>query len=358
MGRTFSAYLRSQIYAATLFVFVAFLGLFAFFDLIGELGELGQGNYRMPHVAAYVALLLPGHIYELFPIVVLIGTLYALAHMAASSEYTVMRGAGLSPQQAAKTLARIGMTFVILTFIVGEFVAPVAEKAAQRLKLSATSGAVVQDFRTGLWVKDDRRFVNVREVRPDTSLADVRIYEFDARHRLLSISQAAGGRYVDDNLWRLTDVVQTRFGASSASVQRFEQLDWQSVLTPDILSVLFVLPERMSAWNLFQYSRHLGDNNQNAERYDIAFWKKLLYPFATLVMMGLALPFAYIHSRAGGVGAKVFSGIMLGVLFHLLNSLFSHIGLLNHWSPLLSALSPSLLFVSAAVLMMTWVERR
>jgi lipopolysaccharide export system permease protein len=186
----------------------------------------------------------------------------------------------------------------------------------------------------------------------------VRIYEFDARHRLLSISQAAGGRYVDDNLWRLTDVVQTRFGASSASVQRFEQLDWQSVLTPDILSVLFVLPERMSAWNLFQYSRHLGDNNQNAERYDIAFWKKLLYPFATLVMMGLALPFAYIHSRAGGVGAKVFSGIMLGVLFHLLNSLFSHIGLLNHWSPLLSALSPSLLFVSAAVLMMTWVERR
>jgi lipopolysaccharide export system permease protein len=122
--------------------------------------------------------------------------------------------------------------------------------------------------------------------------------------------------------------------------------------------VLFVLPERMSAWNLYQYTQHLAENRQKTERYEIAMWKKLVYPFASLVMMALALPFAYVHTRAGGVGAKVFSGIMLGVLFHALNSLFSHLGLLQNWRPVYSAVLPSVLFLATAASMMWWVERR
>jgi lipopolysaccharide export system permease protein len=135
-------------------------------------------------------------------------------------------------------------------------------------------------------------------------------------------------------------------------------MDWSSVLTPDILAVLFIDPDRMSAWNLYQYSRHLTENRQRAERYEIAMWKKLIYPFVSLVMMALALPFAYVHVRAGGVGVKVFSGIMLGVFFHFLNSLFAHIGLLQNWQPFLAAVLPSMFFLGAATLMMWWAERR
>jgi len=118
------------------------------------------------------------------------------------------------------------------------------------------------------------------------------------------------------------------------------------------------MPERMSAWNLYQYTRHLAENRQRTERYEIAMWKKLVYPVAVLVMMALALPFAYIHTRSGSVGAKVFSGIMLGIFFHMLNSLFSHLGLLQNWSPLFAALLPSTVFLAAALLMMWWTERR
>jgi lipopolysaccharide export system permease protein len=355
---TLRAYLAKEIYAATLFVFAAFLALFAFFDLINELGDLGRGEYRLQHVLAFVALSLPSHVYELFPVVVLIGTLYALSHLAANSEYTVMRGSGLAPWRAATTLFRIGVVFVVATLVFGELIAPVAERAARQLKLAATSSIIAQEFHTGLWVKDDRRFVNVREVQPDTSLTDVRVYEFDDQYRLTSISFAQRGRYLGKNLWRLDDVVQTDFDASGSSVKRIPELNWTSVLTPDILSVLFVLPERMSAWNLYQYSRHLAENRQKAERYEIAMWKKLIYPFASLVMMALALPFAYIHTRTGGVGAKVFSGIMIGIGFHFLNSLFSHLGLLGNWQPFFSAVLPSAVFLCAAMLMMWWVERR
>jgi lipopolysaccharide export system permease protein len=355
---TLRRYLAREIYGATLFVFAAFLGLFAFFDLIYEMGELGKGEYKLQHALAFVALSVPSHVYELFPIAVLIGTLYALSHLAANSEYTVMRGSGLSPWRASLMLFHIGIAFIVATLLFGELVTPAAERAARKLKLAATTGVVAQEFRTGLWVKDDRRFVNVREVMPDTTLSDVRVYEFDADYRLVSVSFAEHARYSKNNVWRLTDVTQTQFSAAGSSVQHIGELDWTSVLTPEILSVLFVLPERMSAWNLYQYSQHLSENRQKTERYEIAMWKKLVYPLASLVMMALALPFAYVHTRAGGVGVKVFSGIMLGILFHALNNLFSHIGLLQNWRPLYSAVLPSALFLATAAFMMWWVERR
>lgn len=351
-------YIAREVYVSTAFVFVGFLALFAFFDLINELGDLGKGNYRLQHVLLFVLLTVPSHVYELAPIAVLIGTLYSLSHLASNSEFTVMRVSGLSPLKAAGVLARIGIVFVVITYAFGELVAPYSEKAAQQVRLSALSSSMAQSLRTGLWVKEELRFVNVREVLPDSTIKSIKVYDFDSDFRLSTISEASRGDYQSDNIWRLSGVVRTRFEAGKVSLEKLPEVLWKSVLTPEMLSVLIVQPERMSAWNLYQYTRHLDANNQKTERFEIALWKKLVYPFAALVMMALALPFAYVHVRAGGVGVKIFSGIMLGILFHMLNSLFSHLGLLQNWSPLTSAILPSLVFLTAALLMMWWVERR
>src|SRR5258708_30003238 len=207
-----------EIYGATLFVFAAFLSLFAFFDLINELTDLG-GGYRLQHALAFVALTVPSHVYDLFPVVVLIGTLYALSHLAANSEYTVLRSSGLAPWRAASTVLRIGIVFAVATLVFGELIAPVSERAAKQLKLSMTSAIVASEFHTGLWVKDDRRFVNVREVLPDTSLSDIRVFEFDDQYRLQSISFAKQGRYLGKNMSRLREIVHTDFTARGSRVQ-------------------------------------------------------------------------------------------------------------------------------------------
>jgi len=351
-------YLAREVYVSTAFVFIGFLALFAFFDLINELGDLGKGDYRLPHILLFVLLTVPSHVYELAPIAVLIGTLYSLSHLASNSEFTVMRVSGLSPVRAAAVLARIGVVFVVITYAFGELVAPFSEKAAQQVRLTALSSSMAQALRTGLWVKEELRFVNVREVLPDSTIKSIKVYDFDKEFRLRTISEASRGDYQSNNVWRLTGVVRTHFEADRISLEKMPDMLWTSVLTPEMLSVLIVQPERMSAWNLYQYTRHLDANNQKTERFEIALWKKLVYPFAALVMMALALPFAYVHVRAGGVGVKIFSGIMLGILFHMLNSLFSHLGLLQSWSPLTSAILPSLVFLSAALIMMWWVERR
>jgi len=356
--QVFERYLAREIYVATALVLTAFLALFSFFDLVHELADLGKGGYQFHHALGYVLLTLPGRAYELFPVAVLIGTLYALTLLARHSEITVLRASGLSTGRMLVALGKIGAVFVALTFLIGEFAAPPAERVAQQLRLRAMSSVVGQEFRSGLWVKDEHAFVNVSEVLPDATMQGVRIYEFDAQHQLLSISEAASGTYVAPDHWLLGDVVRTIFDGDRTRVDRIDQLKWRSALTPDILTVMLVAPARMSLVNLYLYINHLSENQQKTHRYEIAMWKKLIYPAAALVMMALALPFGYVHDRMGNVSLKVFLGVMLGVTFHLLNGLFSSLGVINSWPPLFAALTPSLLFLLAAAAMTWWVERR
>jgi lipopolysaccharide export system permease protein len=356
--KVYRRYLAREIFSSVMLVLAAFLMLFAFFDLINELESLGKGSYQLRHMMLFVLLTQPGHIYELMPIAVLIGTLYALTMLARHSEITVLRASGLSTASLLATLAQLGMAFVLLTFVVGDFIAPPAERAAKELRLQATSQVVGQEFRSGLWVKDDQSFINVRVVRPDTSLEGVRIYEFDRKQVLRSISEARRGEYLPPGRWRLTDVMQTRFEGERAQVTHAAEAVWQSAINPEILGVLLVMPERMSVASLFRYIQHLRENQVKTQRYEIAMWKKLAYPLAALVMMALALPFAYLQDRMGAVSVKVFAGIMLGIAFHMLNGLFSNLGAINSWPPFFSAITPSALFLLAAAGMLWWVERR
>lgn len=354
----FERHLAREIYSATLLVLAAFLGLFAFFDLIHEMEDVGRQGYQLRHALAYVALTLPGRTYEILPIAVLIGTLYALTLLARHSEITVLRASGLSTGALLLTLAKIGAIFVVLTFIVGEFVAPPAERAAKKLRLSATSSMVGQEFRSGLWVKDGRSFINVREVLPDATLRGIRVFAFDDERRLHMISEAAAGHYLPSGRWRLENVAQTELAGEKAAVRQLDTMEWESALNPGILAVLLVVPERMSLVSLAQYIRHLSDNRQKTQRYEIALWKKIIYPFAALVMMALALPFAYSQDRFSAVSVKVFAGVMIGIAFHMFNGLFSHLGVINNWRPPVAAVAPSLSFLLAAAAMLWWGERR
>ena len=380
--RILQRYLASEIIRASVFVLVAFLALFAFFDVMSELQAVGTGGYRVQHVFLFVLMGLPAYGYELMPIAALIGTIYVLAQLASRSEFTIMRVSGLSTRQAAAMLARIGILFAVLTFVLGEYIAPQSTELGQKLKLGFKGAAVSQEFRSGLWAKDvirengvtgrvtGTRFLNVREMRPSGELLGLRIYEFDRSFHLVNYILAGRADYAGNNTWTMQQVTESRFAQAGGNGERVldmttavsttkrDVMPLVSEITPSILSVLFADPERMSAADLSLYSRHLEENNQRAERYEIAYWRKVIYPFAVFVMMAVALPFAYLHFRAGGVSLKIFAGIMIGVSFQLINRLFSHIGMLNTWPPFATAVLPSVLFLLAAILTLMWVERR
>ena len=355
--KIYRRYLAREIAGAVVLVLAGFLALFGFFDMIGEVKNVGDGGYQWHHAVMYVGLRLPGRVYELMPIAVLIGTLYSLSALARHSEITVLRASGMSTGRLLGTLFQVALVFALLTFLIGEAVVPASERAAQQLRLRERGQTVGQDLRSGLWLKDERNFINVRTVLPDNRLLGIRIYDFDKNAHLRSVTEAREGVLAPGS-WKLVDVVQTVLYGERSEVVRRADMEWKSALNPDILSVLMIAPDRMSLVNLTAYLRHLSDNAQKTQRYEIALWKKLVYPLAALVMVALALPFGYTHNRVSGVSLKIFSGVMIGVLFYMLNGLFSNLGAINSWSPALSALAPSALFLLAATVMIWWVERR
>ena len=351
-------YVAREILLASLLVLAGLLALFAFFDLIRELDDVGKGGYRMPVMLIYVLLSLPAHAYVLLPAAALIGTLFVLSRLADQSELTVMRASGLSMARLAAYVGGAGCVVATLTVVTGEFIAPFSEDAAKSVRLKATSAIVAREFRSGFWVKDDRNFVNIQDVTADTALVNLRIYQFDEAFRLESISRASRGVYAGPNRWALSDVEVTRFEGERAVLERFPASTWVSALTPDILSVLRIVPERMSVLNLVSYIDHLRDNRQKTTRFEIALWHKVLYPLAALVMMVLAIPFALRTSRAGGSGVRIVLGILIGVGFHFAGRLFSHLGLLNDWPAGVSAGMPTLIFFAFALGGLAYAERR
>lgn len=357
--RLLTRYLGREIYINIAVVFLALLMLFAFLDLIHELNAMGQGNYHLGYVLLFVILTLPGHVYELFPLAVLIGTIIALVQMAASSELTVFRCSGTSLWQMVGALFRIALPLVVLSLLCGEFLAPPSERMAQQLRLKAQNAKVsLKEFRSGVWVKDEHSFVNVKNVMPDTSLSNLDIYQFDDTYHLQSIITAKHANFIKAGQWQLEDVMETRFSKAGTDINIRPLKEWRSALSPGIFSVLLVVPEQMSAWELYQYAEHLRENHQKSARYEIAMWNKLLYPFVLLVMMLLALPFASYHRRAGGIGAMIFMGIVMGLVFHFAGRLFASLGALNDWQPFFSASTMSGLFLLLAMAMLWWTERR
>lgn len=374
-------YLTREIAVGILGVLLGFLGLFAFFDLINELDEIGRGGYRLQHAILYVLLGLPSHVYELMPVAALIGCIYALAQFAQNSEFTAMRAAGMSRQHAMRGVIGLGLVLAILTAVAGEWISPMAEQRAQQLRLEVLGKSPGGSFRSGLWLKDSLRdengqqsqirFVNIGQLMHDGSLARVEIFEFNREFRLRSVIKAQEGHYQapshrQGSGWLLSDVeithfsvqmTETGFEALRSRVELLDELNWVSELNPALLSVLAIAPDRMSAWALWQYTSHLKENAQSANRYELALWKKIIYPLAIIVMLMLALPFGYIQARAGGIGLKLFLGISLGVAFYIMNGLFSNLGLINTWPPWLAVSIPSIVFLVLAVVMLFRVGR-
>jgi lipopolysaccharide export system permease protein len=378
--KTIRRLLYRDIVGAVGFVAVAFLALFFFIDFVDEMGDVGKGGYSLAQALLATLLEVPGHFYELFPIAVLIGTIFALARMAASSEFTILRTGGLGPGRALGLLTLLAAAFALTNFAVGDYLAPWSEREVVALKSAQSGGRELG--RTGAWLKDTRAAgagagagersvsVNVRRTTPEGVLEDVRIFEFDSRDSRLVARVAAKRARIGNGSWVLEDARITEWPGSVATPadgappaplavreRRVARIDWPSGLDAGVVAAAVLPVSTMSTIELWRYSQHLSSQEQASTRHAIQFWKKALYPFACFVMVALALPFAYMGSRRGGTSFKVFGGIMLGISFVLLNNVAGHLGVLRDWTPWVVAATPSLLYLLMSMAAFAWLVR-
>lgn len=376
--RILTRMIAKEVLFSSFFVLLALVALFAFFDLIRQADEIGT-EYSILQAFILTALILPTRCYEVLPIAAMLGSVYTLANLAQSSEFTIMRAAGLSPWRLCMMLMLPGILMVGFSYFIGEYVAPPSQQLSKEFKLDLSGQSFTgRDFRSGIWVRDDKHddqgniervaFVNVGSLKPDVGAFNWEIFLFNNKEELKSVINAEKGTYNRKQGWILENVIeqiipnvpkdQITPTDIKVKIKHYETMVWGKSLDQNIFGLMMIKPENMSMQDLYHYIEHLKENGQQSGNYEAAFWNKVFYPFAILVMLVLSMPFAYLNARSGGIAIKIFFGIMIGIAFYALNNLFAFMSVMNSAPPVLAALTPSLVMLALATAVMYWVERR
>lgn len=369
--------LHKEIAAAVALASTAFLALLMFFDLIGEtrfINRTGVDTYGISDALLHMLLSAPMHLYELLPICVLIGAVFVMARYAQTSQFTILRTGGLGPGRALRILLSLGVVFVGLTFVLGDYVAPWSERMASSVRAEHLNQSNITG--ANAWLRerqsDQTAIINVGTLHTDGVMTGLNIYNFSPEGQLLSSVEAQSGTIVGSH-WHLKNAVrqlypqddlahitaQERFEAPrddrTIQIEHLPDLEWDSSLSQEMVQAAVLRPDGMSTLELFGYVAHLKANDQNSHKYELELWRKIFYPLSCLVMMMLALPFAYLHFRSGGIMAYVFVGIMVGISYLLFNNVLGYMANIHQWSPLLTAASPGVLYTLVALSLFGWL---
>lgn len=378
--KVLTRYVAKEVLIATLFVLVALVALIAFFDLVSQARNIGN-RYSISMALFLTMLKLPSRLYEVMPIAALLGAVYTMSRLASNSEFTIMRVAGLSPFRLAGMMTVPALILIAMTYCLGEWLTPAADMMRNDMdnilfnrKLSA------RGYSSGVWVKDNVkeqqnagqatvRFVNVHNLiaGEHSRTGAWRVFEFDKDGSLLRVLHAPEANYISGRGWHLKDAkVETLPKIThdetpmveKSSARKDVDLMLPSEMRPEILGVLTIKPERMGISDLWQYIAHLKETRQTSDRYQVALWSKVFYPLAIFVMLAVAMPFAYLNTRSGGVSIKIFAGLMIGISFYALNNIFSFLGVLNTWHPMVVAVVPTSVMLICAAVALWLLERR
>jgi lipopolysaccharide export system permease protein len=335
------------------------LGLITMIDLVFTVAEeLADTNryYTAWDAIVYVLRTLPTSIYELLPFVALGGALIGLGILASSQELLVMQSSGV------KTSVLVGWVMIpvlgvmVFSLILGEWIAPTLQQTAQSQRALIQSGGQAISSSQGDWRKIGNEYIHINAIAPGgRELFGVTVYELNNRRELLRSSFAEQGHYVDDTAepyWRLTGVRETRFIGDRLQAAYHDEWQWSVDMSPSLLSVLLVRPDRQSISGLFQFARYFDSEGLDSSSYYLAFWKKLLQPLATLSLVLLAVSFVFGPLREATMGFRVFVAIAIGLSFTIVQRTLGPATILYGISPFLAVLAPIVLCALLGVILL------
>lgn len=347
--RRLDRYIVSNVAAAMLLVMAIVLSLDVMFAFIAEMDEL-EGNYQIYEAFWFVLTTMPRRIYDYMPLAAFMGCLVGLGAMAKNSELVVLRAAGVSTGRIVFSAMKPALVVVLISLFIGEYIAPLTERIAQSqraIQQGASENTVIQ---SGFWHREGSVFMHFNAVEPNGVLHGVSLQYYDANKRLKR-SRFAGRAIYQRDSWQLEQVVETHFEDDRVVSQIIPTLEWQTELSPSLLSVLMLKPDNLSISGLYTYSNYLKEQDLNASEYMMAFWKKVLQPITTAVLVLVAISFVFGPLRSVTMGFRVFSGVIVGLLFKYAQDLLGPSSLVFGFNPIYATLIPIIVCLLAGIYM-------
>tara|TARA_B110000858_G_scaffold123333_1_gene140642 strand:- start:30190 stop:31266 length:1077 start_codon:yes stop_codon:yes gene_type:complete len=340
---TIDKHIRNTVLLAMLVVVSLIISVDLVFTLAEEIADTDD-NYSLLNALSFILLTLPTSIYELLPFIALGGALIGLGILAGNNELLVLQAAGVSVWRIVWSVLKPTMLIMLLSLVLGEYIAPQLEQIAQSNKAVQQSGNDSIASERGTWRKVGNEYIHINAIAPGgEQLYGVTRYEVANNRRIVSSSFAESAKYIargDASYWQLSKVRESNFETAAISAQEYLQEDWQVDLSPELLSVLLVEPDRQSISGLFRFAKFFDSEGLDSATYFLAFWKKLLQPLATLVLVVLAISFVFGPLRESTMGFRVFVSIGIGLVFTIMQRLMEPASLLYGFNPLLAVLIP------------------
>lgn len=333
------SYVARNVLFATLMVVVVIVGLDAIFSLVDELGRL-KGQYQFGEALQFMAMRLPRRAYEYMPMACLIGCLAGLGSMAANSELTVMRAAGVSVARISVAVMKPIAILMVISMLVAEYAIPTLERIAQsqRAVAQGKDDTLSNDGR-GYWHREGDQFMRFRAIEPNGVLHGVTLYDFTPEAELTRV-RVANRAIFQRSHWQMEQVKDVVIGDDRISRVEFDNLRWDTELTPESLSLVIVLPRDMSISSLYNYTNYLQKQGLNADNYLLSFWRKVTQPLGTFALVILGISFIFGPLRAVTPGYRIFSGILVGLGYKYAEELLAPASIVFGFEPIWASIIP------------------
>lgn len=346
--------IAGSVLGSLLIVWMVLVGFDTLTQFLRQLGDVGKHGYTLAEAAVYIGLTIPRRLYQYFSFAGLIGGLMGLGGLAASGELTALRAAGMSKLRIAASVVAVVATLTALVVVMGETVGPLGDQQAQALQVRLRSNNLGLARGSGLWARDGSDIINAKAAqavevhgRASVQLADVRVFTFSDDGQLTHFAWARRADHTG-RTWTLHDVRNTTLDAKGTHSTHVGSQVWHAHLNPRVLEQSIVHPEYLSMVDLERNMQYLQRNGQSPGVYASAFWSRALYPLNVLALVLCAMPFAFGSLRSGGLGKRLFVGILLAVAWYFLQRSLTSLGSVYGIPPLLANLVPALALLGVA----------
>ena len=335
--------------AATLVVIVGITGCI---ELVGQLNDVGSGDYGMREALSYVALRIPRAVFETMPAAALIGSLLSLGNLAVHRELVVMRASGISPMQLLSAVGLGGFGLAVLMALLGESLAPSLGAYASAIRTRALQEVDIDGQST--WLKEGDRIFSLRREAGNFGYGGgVLLFELGAGNVLTKVARADSAEVDSRNQWVLANYGETSFFPTEIRARTERESAQAYSLNPEILALSVVRQDLLDTPGLQRYIRYLEDNDLDARRYQIAYWSRMAEVVSVVLMTVLALPFVFGGLRSAGTGARLLVGLVIGLSYYVIGEVLAQSGEVFDLDPLIVAWAPSaaLLLITAIALL-------
>jgi len=336
-------YIAKQVLVSIFSVLGILIIVVGLLDLVDEIKKISD-DYPISLAFLYVILNTPQNIYEILPIATLMGSLIGLSKLSSTSELNAVKSSGLSFLKITSITLKTGLLIVVITFLIGEYIAPKGQQLANNIKNLSESTRLSMKNTDGIWIKSNSSFIHIAKVYPNKIVQEVSLYRFNNKQQLMESIYAEEGYYAN-GMWKMKNVTSTSFMKKDIEIETEAEATFQEFIDLDLFDIMIIKPNQMTLFQLKTYINYLKNNLMESKSYELAFWSKFSIPLSCLVMFLLTTPFVHSNIRSASFGKRIFVGILLGVTLFLFNQTLNKLSVIIDINPIVGSFLPLIILI-------------